>query len=181
MSTDKDLHELSARIDDLVQRVELIGDPAVRANVVTLIQSLLELHQRGFSRLADLLQQNREGAEILRSLSSDELVGGLLVLYGLHPDGIENRIRRAVSKISVQMASSKSSVELLELNEGVVRILLKSAASGCSSGTGDIEEMIRDTIYSEAPDVERVEIERVSAGKAGADALVQLQIAPAVP
>lgn len=175
MSSEKELNELSARINDLVQRIEFIGDPAVRANVVTLVQSLMDLHQRCFARIVELLQADESGSRFLPSLASDELVGGLLVLYGLHPDGLESRIKRAVLKVSAELASTKSSVELLGLDEGVVRVRLTIASHGCSSRSPDVEKLVRDAVYSEAPDVGRVDIETISA-KTGADALVQLQV-----
>lgn len=180
MSSEKDLNELSGRIDDLVQRIEFIGDPAVRANVVTLVQSLMDLHQRGFSRIAERLQSDENGSRMFHSLASDDLIGGLLVLYGLHPDGLESRIKRAVLKVSAELASTKSSVELLGVDERVVRIRLRTALHGCSSNSSDVEKLIRDALYSDAPDVERVDIETIPA-KTGADALVQLQVnAPAM-
>lgn len=178
MSSEKDLNELSARIDDLVQRIEFIGDPAVRANVVTLVQSLMDLHQRGFARIAERLQSDENGSRMFQSLASDDLIGGLLVLYGLHPDGLESRIKRAVSKVSAELASSKSSVELLGVDEGIVRIRLTTTSHGCSSHSPDVEKLVRDAVYSEAPDVERVDIEMISLKT---DALVQLQVsAPAM-
>jgi Fe-S cluster biogenesis protein NfuA len=181
MSSEKDLSELSARIDDLVQRIEFIGDPAVRANVVTLVQSLMDLHQRGFARIVKLLQQDEHGAQTFQSLASDELVGGLMVLYGLHPDGLESRVKKAVKKISAEFASAKSSVELMGVDEGIVRIRLTTTSHGCSSHTPDVEKLVRDAVYAEAPDVERVDIEKVSAGKNGAETLVQLKVsAPAM-
>jgi Fe-S cluster biogenesis protein NfuA len=177
VSSEKDLSELSARIDDLVQRIEFIGDPAVRANVVTLVQSLMDLHQRGFARIVELLQADENGSRLLPSLAGDELVGGLLVLYGLHPDGLESRIKKAVAKVSAELASTKSSVELTGIEDGIVRIRLRGASHGCSSNTADLEKLVRDAVYSEAPDVERVDIEMISV-KTGADALVQLQVSP---
>ncbi|HWF39873.1 MAG TPA: NifU family protein [Candidatus Acidoferrales bacterium] len=175
MSSEKELNELSARIDDLVQRIEFIGDPAVRANVVTLVQSLMDLHQRGFARIVELLQADENGSRLLPSLASDELVGGLMVLYGLHPDGLESRVKKAVAKVSAELTSAKTSIELLAVDEGIVRVQLTTASHGCSSHSPDIEKLVRDAVYSEAPDVERVDIEKV-AGKNGADALVQLQV-----
>ena len=174
MSSEKDLNELSVRIEDLVQRIEFIGDPAVRANVVTLVQSLMDLHQRGFSRIVELLQADESGSRILPSLVSDEVVGGLMVLYGLHPDGLESRVKKAVAKVSAELASTKNSVELMGVDEGIVRIRLTTVSHGCSSHSDEVEKSVRDAVYSEAPDVDQIEIEKISAPKN--DTLVQLQV-----
>ena len=178
MPTEKDLNELSARIDDLIKRIEFIADPAVRANVVTLVQSLMDLHQRGFSRIAELLQGEERGNQIMQALASDELVGGLLVLYGVHPEGLGSRIKRAVAKAAREFAPSKNTVELMGVDEGIVRIRLRTTAGGCSGGNSDIEQAIREAVCSEAPDVDHIEIERISAPK-NADTLVQLQVGAA--
>ena len=80
MPDQKELNQLSARIEDLVKRVENIADPAVRANVVTLLQSLLDLHGHAFSRVLHVLsQQGEAGQQAIEKLSRDDLVEGVVL------------------------------------------------------------------------------------------------------
>jgi Fe-S cluster biogenesis protein NfuA len=176
MSNQKELNSLSAQIEDLVQRIEFIADPAIRANVVTLVQSLMELHSKGFTRVTDLLAQEGEmGRRTLDSLANDELVGGLLLLYGIHPADLEVRVENAVAKMQQHFKSSDGTVELVGLEDGVVRLRLTVNGAGCGSNAGKMEKTVRDLLCSAAPDASRIEIETVTASK-GSDALVQLEL-----
>lgn len=174
MPNDKELNQLGARIEDLVRRVENIADPAVRANVVTLLQSLLELHGQAFGRVLDLLsQQGEPGRVIVDKLAQDDLVAGLLLLYDIHPDGLRTRVQKAVTEMQPQVRASGGSVELLGIQDGAVRVRLTATGSGCGSGT--LEKTIRDFIYATAPDVSHLDIERVEKADHGGQ-LVQLQV-----
>src|ERR1700683_1277221 len=145
MTNDKELNQLSARIEDLVRRVENIADPAVRANVVTLLQSLLELHGQAFARVLDMLsQQGEEGREIIANLAKDDLVAGLLLLYDIHPDGLQARIQKAVREMQAQIRAAGASVELVAVEDGTVRLRLTGSGNG--GGSGAAEKTGRDFI-----------------------------------
>lgn len=175
MPNDKELNQLGARIEDLVRRVENIADPAVRANVVTLLQSLLELHGQAFARVLDLLsQQGESGRVIVERLAHDDLVAGILLLYDIHPDGLRNRVQKAVTEMQPQVRASGGSVELLAVEDGAVRMRLTASGNGC--GSGALEKTIRDFIYSAAPDVVHLDIERVEKAELDSRQLVQLQV-----
>lgn len=174
MSSEKDLNDLSVRIDDLVQRIEFIGDPAVRANVVTLVQALMDLHRRGFERVAEILSQDDSGRRFLGELAGDELLSGLLLLYGCHPDGLEARVKKAVEKLREDLRPSGNSVDLLDVQPGLVRLRLRvSGGGGCASTAASVEKGVKDAIYSAAPDVEAIEIEKETMPD---NTLVQLQV-----
>jgi hypothetical protein len=168
MPSERDLNQLSAQIEDLVQRIEFIADPAVRANMVALLQSLMELHRTALARLTDLLSQEGEaGQRILNHLANDELFGGLLLLYELHPEGLEARVESAVQKMQEYFVSSGDTVELLGVDDGVVRIRV--------TGSAATDKTIEDLIYLAAPDVVQIKIERI-VPKAQRDQLVQLEV-----
>jgi hypothetical protein len=168
MPSERDLNQLSTQIEDLVQRIEFIADPAVRANVVALLQSLMELHRTALARLTDLLSHEGEpGQRILNHLANDELFGGLLLLYELHPEGLEARVERAVQKMQEHFVSSGDTVVLLGVDDGIVRIRV--------TGSTATDKTIEDFIYLAAPDVVQIKIERI-APKVQRDQLVQLEV-----
>jgi hypothetical protein len=168
MPSERDLNQLSAQIDDLVQRIEFIADPAVRANMVALLQSLMELHRTALARLTDLLSQEGDaGQRILDHLADDELFGGLLLLYELHPEGLQARVEKAVGKMQEHFRSSGDTVELLGVDHGVVSIRV--------TGSAATDKIIEDFIYLAAPDVAQITIERITP-KVQRDQLVQLEV-----
>lgn len=175
MPTDSQLNQLGARIEDLVHRVENISDPAVRANVVTLLQSLMELHGQGFARVLEVLAQHGEtGRQITAILSKDDLVAGLLLLYDIHPDGLHARVQKAVTEMQPQIRAAGGSVELLTVENGAARIRLTANGHGC--GSGALDKTIRDCIYAAAPDITHIEIERIENPEIANNSLVQLQV-----
>ena len=174
MPNDKELNQLGARIEDLVRRVENIADPAVRANVVTLLQSLLELHGQAFGRMLDLLsQQGQSGHAIIDRLAQDDLVAGLLLLYDIHPDGLRTRVQKAVTEMQPQIRASGGSVELIGVEDGAVRVRLTANGNGC--GSGALEKTVRDFIYASAPDVSHIDVEKIEKIDISSG-LVQLQV-----
>ena len=104
-----------------------------------LLTAVLEFHGAGLARMVEL---SGEGA--VRSFAHDDLAAGLLLLYGLHPDTFEVRVRRAVDKLR--------GVELLGISDSVVRV--KSSAS---------RETIEQAIFAMAPEAAAIEIEGAAA------------------
>lgn len=179
MSSENELNELSVRINDLVERIEFIGDPAVRANVVTLVQSLMDLHRRGFERTTEIIASASGDPSLLHALAADELVGGLLTLYGLHPDSLESRVKSAVEKVRHAALSSSDILQLLSIEDGTAKFHLKTHGSGCGSSGGQLEKSVRDAITAAVPDLAEVEIQCEVLPAHRTSDLVQLQVASA--
>jgi Fe-S cluster biogenesis protein NfuA len=174
MPDQKELNQLSARIEELVGRVENIADPAVRANVITLLQALLDLHGQGLSRMLHIISEKGEvGRQIAERLSQDDLVAGLLLLYDIHPDGLRARVQKAVTNMQPEIHTAGASVEFLGMEDGEVRVRVTGGTGTC--GSGNIDKTIRDFIYATAPDVTHIQIERVENPQVSGS-LVQLQV-----
>ena len=110
--------------------------------------------------MLDLLsQQGESGRVIVEELAQDDLVAVLSLLYDIHPEGLRSRVQKAVNEMQPEVRASGGSVELLTVEEGVVRVRLTASSGGC--GSGAVEKTIRDFIYAAAPDVGHLDIERV--------------------
>jgi Fe-S cluster biogenesis protein NfuA len=174
MPNQKELNQLSARIEDLVGRVENIADPAVRANVITLLQALLDLHGQGLGRMLHIVSEKGEvGQQITANFSQDDLVAGLLLLYDIHPDGLRARVQKAITNMQPKVQAAGARVELVGVEEGEVHLRLAGGQGTCESGA--VDKTIRDFIYATAPDVMHIRIERVESPDVSGS-LVQLQI-----
>ena len=116
------------------------------------------LHERG--RLDD---------EVLAALAADELVAGLLVVHGLHPYGVEERVERALEAVRPYLGSHGGDVELLGVSEeGVVRLRLLGSCDGCPSSSVTLELAVEGAIHEAAPEVSAIEIETAAdAGDTG--------------
>jgi Fe-S cluster biogenesis protein NfuA len=107
-----------------------------------------------------IAEKGEAGREILDELGRDGLVGNLLAANGLHPLDLETRVRRALEKLRARLRS-EASVDLLGVDEGVVRLCLRSSGSICGSSAGSLKPVIEDAMYEAAPDLVQLAIEVV--------------------
>jgi Fe-S cluster biogenesis protein NfuA len=174
MSGENQLQQLSAQIEDLVRKVDAISDPAVKANATALIQSLLDVHARAFERVVEIvLQQKDLGLTVLNRFAADELIGSLLLLYRLHPDALDVRLNKAIAAVRKAAALQGADVELIGVEEEVVRIRLSGAVHGCAST--QLQQLIEDAIYEAVPEISAVRVENAMRVR-NSEPLVQLQL-----
>jgi Fe-S cluster biogenesis protein NfuA/nitrite reductase/ring-hydroxylating ferredoxin subunit len=151
-------------MDELVARVErLLEDVDERG--AELVQALLDLYGEGLRRIVERVEPG--------ALVEDELVSHLLLLHDLHPVPLDERVREALEGVRPYLESHGGNVELVDVDEGVVRLRMSGSCNGCPSSTVTLKLAIEDAIERVAPEVERVEAEGVSAP---APQLLQLEV-----
>jgi Fe-S cluster biogenesis protein NfuA/nitrite reductase/ring-hydroxylating ferredoxin subunit len=154
--------QLIQRIDELVRQIETMADPEARAVAVELLQSLMELHGAGIDRMMEIAAQTGEaGRAIIDGFARDELVRGLLLLYGLHPVDLVTRVTQALDKVRPYLHSHGGNVETLGIEDGVVRLRLQGSCKSCPSSAMTLKLAIEEAIYEAAPDVVAIEAEGV--------------------
>jgi Fe-S cluster biogenesis protein NfuA len=155
------VQQQTGRIEELIGKLESSADPGSLATARELVQSLMELYGAGLERIVGALEQKgAAGREILDELGRDELVGNLLAANGLHPLDLETRVRRALEKLSARLRA-QGSVDLLGIDEGVIRLRLRSTGSGCGSSAASFKSTVEEAIYDAAPDLVQLTIEVV--------------------
>ncbi len=160
MSTNKELQQQIQRIGGLVQEIESIADPSVRASTKQLVQLLMEFHGAGLDRALEIVANTGEGGlRLIDELGRDPLVSSLLVLYGLHPHDVDTRARRAVEHVLPKVQRGGGEVEVLDISNGVVRLRLSVSGHACGSTANTLKSMVEEAIYETAPDVGSIVIE----------------------
>jgi Fe-S cluster biogenesis protein NfuA len=163
MATDvdeKDFRRRMHRVEDLLRQVDSFGDPAVRAHVAEIVRTLMDFHGIGLERiLGRIIQAGTPGANILDSLAHDDVVGSLLLLYGLHPATLGERIRHALVKVGPQLAAHGGSVAMVSLIDGALRLRLQGSCHGCPSSAVTLKQTIEEAIVAAAPEVTTIEVE----------------------
>jgi Fe-S cluster biogenesis protein NfuA len=155
------------RVEALLDRVETFPEPQ-REVATELVQSLLDMYGEGLARIVG------SGAELP---VEDELVAHLLLLHGLHPVPVGERVTRALDEVRPYLAAHGGGVELLAIDDGVVRLRLEGACNGCPSSALTLTSAVEDAVLRAAPDVERIEAE----GATAPSGLLQIEIACPVP
>jgi Fe-S cluster biogenesis protein NfuA len=156
----RDFREDMQRIGGLVQEIEAIADPAVRAATKGLMQSLMDLHGAALEKALDIIFEAGEaGKEMIDRLGRDSLVSSLLILYGLHPEDIETRVVKAVDRIRPQLRKQGCEVELLSLNYGAIHLRVETGSHTCGSTAKTVQTTLEGAMYDAAPDLTSLIIE----------------------
>lgn len=155
------------RIEQMVERVSQISDAGARASALELLQSVMDLHGAVVSRIVEVLDASESGRASLAKLGSDPLVCGMLVLYGVHPVALEERVARAVAGAAPQLRKQGGSAELLGIADAVVRIRIQSSGHGCHSSVDALKGIIEQAILEAAPEVAEIAVEGVLASATG--------------
>ena len=166
MAEKTDLTNQMERVDELVQEIENWSDPNLRSKAVELVQALMDFHGAGIDRMMEITSNmGAAGYAIFDEFAKDDLVGNMLLLYGLHPLDIEDRIKNALEKVRPSLNLHEGNVELLSVNDGVVNLRLQGNCDGCPSSALTLKHTIEEAIYAAAPDVVAIEVENLTEPK----------------
>ena len=160
MSNEKDFQQRVQRIGALVQEIECIADPAVRASTTQLVQLIMEFHGTGLDRAMEILADAGEpGMALIDKLGRDPMVSSLLVLYGLHPEALEARITKAVERLATKLRRDGAALQLLGIADGAVSVRVTPGEHACGSTTKALQAEVEDAIYEAAPDIASLTVE----------------------
>jgi Fe-S cluster biogenesis protein NfuA/nitrite reductase/ring-hydroxylating ferredoxin subunit len=158
---DRELTERAARIEALLDEIDSLPDPAVRARVAEIVQGLLALYGEGLRRMLAIVERDGRtaGVHLLEAFARDELIAHLLLLHDLHPVDVETRVARALEEVRPYLQSHGGNVELLGIEGGVARLRLQGSCQGCPSSIMTLKLAIEEAIRKAAPDLEGIEAE----------------------
>ncbi len=160
MAESRDFREDIQRIGGLVQEIESIADPAVRAATKNLVQSLMDLHGAALEKALDMVAEAGEpGMNIIDRLGRDSLVSSVLILYGLHPEDFDTRVVKAVDKVRPLLRKQGCEVELLGVNDGAIRLRAETGSHTCGSTAKTLQATLEQAMYDAAPDLTSLVIE----------------------
>lgn len=167
---DLQARELVASVDALLEEVEGFPDAAAREKTTALVGALLDIYGEGLARLVARVAEPEQ-------LQDDEVVSHLLLLHGIHPVPVEERVRIALAEVRPYLDSHGGNVELVACEEGTVKLRMQGSCSGCPSSAVTLKLAIEDAIRKHAPDVGEIEAEDESPDglpMAPAPALIEL-------
>ncbi len=168
--------------ESLINEVEALADEGVKGRAVEAIQALLNLHGEGLERTLELISDSsNHGQGLIDEMGHDPVVGGLLLLHGLHPLGLEDRVLQALDKVRPYLGSHGGNVNLVGIEEGVVRLRLEGTCHGCASSAVTLKFAVEREIMEAAPDVVAIEVVDDSAERPPAGFVPLGQIKPLAP
>jgi hypothetical protein len=155
------LVEVGERIEQVLER----GDPArpvARDEARDLLRLVTDLYGAGLGRVLEIADETGALDDALLSrLAGDPLVGSLLLVHGLHPDSVEQRVAQALQGLRPQLERHDVTAEADVSEDGTIRLRVIGAA-GCVSTSAALVGMVRATVEDAAPDAV-VEVEQTRA------------------
>lgn len=152
------------QIEQQMERLRLIADPAARATATDLVASVLQLHGCALEKMLDILQQTDSNAPgVFEAFESDEVVRGVLLLHDLHSESPRTRAKAALADLRPRLEKHGASAELIEADETVIRVLVRGKAGGCGSTAETVRAMVETSLTAAAPDATEIVVEAVSA------------------
>lgn len=130
------------------------GGAATHERAEQLVREVVGLYGAGLERIIGLLEAGEVG-----QLVADDLVASLLLVHGLHPHGVHQRVSDALDNVRPYLGSHGGDVELLEVTDaGAVRLEFSGSCKGCPSSAVTLELTIEDAVRAAAPEVSAIEV-----------------------
>ena len=157
------------RVESLLAELSRATDPLVERVAREVLGTVLELHQRGLERLLELAAQS-EG--VRETLAHDPRVSAMLLLHGLHPVPLVERVSRVLDALRERFSSKVQNVDLEVRESTAVIVRVTPMSSACGSTRQSLQKDISLALLSAVPDAESVLVELVEP----APALVTLRL-----
>lgn len=152
--------DLEGRIEWLTAELEVLPDARARGLAEELVSAVLELHGEGLERVLELIDDAGAAGEPIRdALVDDGVVASILLIHDLYPVPLEERVLEALASVQPYMESHGGGVDLLSLQDGVVRLRLKGSCDGCAASSATLELAIKKALMETAPDLLGLEVE----------------------
>ncbi len=151
------------RIEELLASLRARGGAAADT-AEELVRLLVGMYGDGLAAImAALAEEGQAGRAITDRLTADPLVEGLLLLHGLHPLDVDERIQRALDRVRPYLGSHAGGVQYLGVRDGVARLRLEGSCHGCPSSTVTVRLAIEGAVQDAAPEVTEVIVEGMTA------------------
>jgi Fe-S cluster biogenesis protein NfuA len=166
-----------ARVEELLDELDSVPDEHARATATALVQALLDVYGEGLARLVGHVAERDDDGTLAEALARDEQVAPLLMLHGLHPVPLDERVRAGLDEVRPYLELHGGGVDLVAIEEGVVRLQLQGSCSGCPSSAITLKHAVEEAIHKAAPDVAGIVAEDAPAEAP----LIQLEVYEACP
>ena len=153
------LEEALSRIDALATALDQVADGRAREAAREVLQLVLDLHGLAFARTLTIVASAENGRALVERLAQDEQVRAALLLHGLHPEPIEERVQRAVERLQPELGVLGFRVRVVAVGAAMVRLRVDGAHGPEGARAMGLRQQIEAAIVDEAPDLDEIVIE----------------------
>jgi hypothetical protein len=161
-------------VERLLEEVEAVAGPTAWPRVEALVAALVDLYGDGLGRLLSCARTAAGDTAALDDLlAHDELVASLLLLHGLHPLPLEERIGRALRRVRAELPTA-AELTLAGVEDGIVKLRVVEA-DGAASARPPPTTIVAREIEREAPEIAGVQIDSLAPAAKPASELVPIE------
>ncbi len=147
------------RLGKLITEFDQFPEGPQKVACKALVQLLLDVHGTGLERVMEIVfESGSGGSPLIDTLAKDPTVSSLLVLYSLHPDELETRVRKGMEHMRPRLRKLACSAELERIDEAGVHVAVTLTGHSCGSSTQDIRAIVEEAVYEFAPDITALHI-----------------------
>lgn len=154
----QDAEQLVTQLNALIGELEQYPESEVREKALDLVQLVLELYGEALRRVLLAIDPLPGKDEILTRLAGDEVLRAILLLHGLLPVELHERIAAALEELRPYFISQGCDVELLGIDDGRAQIRLIRKGSGAPP-VSVLRSEIEKALGEAAPDLMGVDVE----------------------
>ncbi|HVV82456.1 MAG TPA: hypothetical protein VHE35_05225 [Kofleriaceae bacterium] len=168
----------SARIEQALDELRgLVPLPAFQ-RIEDLLRRVLGVYGAGLERALEHARAAGADDSFDARLAGDELLASLLVLHGLHPTPIGERVEEALAALRRELGAPDDALVVDRIDGGTIRLRAAPLAAGAMSPRL-AESIVRRVVESAAPEATAIVIEGLPALRD--PELVQLRVHRAAP
>lgn len=160
-------NEAFARVERLLADLEVQGDAAQTARARAIAGALLDVHAEGLARMLQIAAaQGEAGRALGAAFAADPFVASLLLLHGVHPVGLDARVRSALAELAPRLAADGLRAELPAIEDGAVVVQLHATRTPPGNAARAVRAL-EDALVAAAPDAASIAVDDVSGAGAG--------------
>jgi Fe-S cluster biogenesis protein NfuA len=159
MPEPQNLRAVGDRIEQALDELHSSADTRTVNLAEELLRLVSELYGAGFARAVELARTHAPG--LIAAYCEDELLASLLLVQGLHPESLDNRVEAALVSVRPFLGQHGGDVELLGIDDelGAVKLRLLGSCDGCPSSASTLRGAVEAAIVEAAPEIVRIVVD----------------------
>lgn len=132
------------------ERMEEIADEKTREEVFAFLEGIDVLHRQGLGRIFDLIG-NLGGPQAVERISQDPVVSTILDMYDLPEPDERTQVERVLEPVHPYFQSHGGKLELLSVEQGLVRVRLSGSCEGCPGTAATLGRVVEEALREGFP------------------------------
>jgi len=169
---DAEFEQRFARVEGLLAELAHSSDPMLERATREILATVLELHRRGLERVLEIAARE---SIVREALAADGRISAMLLLHGLHPIPLTERVSRTLGTLRERYRTKIESIDFEARGSAEIAVRVVPAKAACQSTRATLKKDLEDALIAAAPDVASLLVEIVEAPPA----LITLRVRPA--